>query len=189
MQSDNKAAKTRRGQTLGLTVLELLITLAAIGIVVLIAVPGSDMLLEKYRLKSASSSMITGLELARMEAGTRGSTVILCPSSNGNTCRKDDNWNYGWLVFSDGNGNGKVEEIELIRSFEAPNEHIRIDAEGAVQQRAAFTATGLIGFNEAMSGQFRICLSNSRAPATVVGVDEDGWVHEVPAQDNFCVNG
>jgi len=189
MRVNNRAENKREDLTRGLTVLELLITLAAIGIVVLVAVPGSDILLEKYRLKSASSSMMAGLEMARTEATARSSMVVLCPSSNGHTCRKDGDWNHGWLVFSDGNGNGTVEDIELISSFAAPNPKIRIDADGAVQKRAAFTTTGLVGNNDALSGQFQICLRESDATATLVSVDTDGWVQKIPARDISCAKG
>ena len=189
MHVNNRAENKRGERTQGLTVLELLITLAAIGIIVLVAVPGSDILLEKYRLKSASSAMMTGLEMARTEAGARGSTVVLCPSSNGHTCRTDGDWNHGWLVFSDGNGNGTVEDIELIRSFTAPNPKIRINADGAVQKRAAFTTTGLVGNNDAPGGRFQICLRESDAPATLVSIDADGWVQRIPARDVSCASG
>jgi len=173
----------------GLTVLELLITLAAIGVVVLVAVPGSNLLLEKYRLKSASNSIVTGLELARTEAGARSSTVILCPSSNGHTCRHDGNWDYGWIVFSDGDGNGSVQDIELIRSFEAPNSEIHVVADGALRQKAAFTATGLVGNAQASSGRFLICLQDSDAPPAVVNVDADGWIQKIPASEQSCTTG
>lgn len=178
---------SRRGIQ-GLTVLELMIVLAAIGIVVLVAVPGSDILLKQYRMKQASSSIISGLELARTEASARSSAVVLCPSSNGHTCRKDANWNYGWLVFSDGNRNGTVQDIELIQSFRAPSESITIVASGAVQNRAGFTATGLIPDDEARSGEFQICLKDSNASATEIKIDTDGWVRQIPKSDSGCSN-
>lgn len=177
------------GKAHGLTVLELLIALAAIGIVVLVAVPGTTLLLEKYRLKSASNSIITGLELARTEAGARSSTVILCPSSNGHTCRQDGDWDHGWIVFTDGDGNGSVQDIELLRSFEAPNPEIHVVADGALRQKAAFTATGLVGNQQVNSGTFLICLNDSDTPPAMVKVDADGWIQRVPAPTQSCTAG
>ena len=52
----------------GLTVVELLIILAAIAIVVMISVPGSTVVLEHYRLKAASSNLVESLNLAKQEA-------------------------------------------------------------------------------------------------------------------------
>jgi Tfp pilus assembly protein FimT len=178
--------KRRRGSQHGLSVLELLIVFAAIAVVVLIAVPGSDMLLEKYRLKATYSELLGGLELAKSEAQKRASTVIMCPSSNGHSCRTDHNWNHGWLVFSDGNGNGTAQDIELIQAFEAPNQKIRIVAKRAVETTASFTLTGLVQQNGMQTGLFRICLQDSDAPPIVVIVDEEGWVQPVPVHEEVC---
>ena len=179
-------SKQRHGRQQGLSVLEILIVLAGITIVVLISVPGSNMLLEKYRLKTTSVELLDGLELAKLEASMRSSTAQMCPSSNGHSCRNDGNWNHGWLVFSDGNGNGTVQDIELIRSFSAPNQAIRIVAEGAVQKTASFTLTGLVEGNGAQTGLFKICLNGSESPPSLVSVDEEGWVNMVPANGEVC---
>lgn len=186
MQFKKKAIHKQRHKNRGLTVLEMLIILAAIAVVVLIAVPGSDILLEKYRLKATYSELLNGLELAKSEAQMRGSTVIMCPSSNGHSCRSDHNWNHGWLVFTDGNGNGTAQEIEFIQAFEAPNQKIRIVASGAVEATASFTATGLVEQNEMHAGRFKICLRDSDAPPRVMNVAEDGWVQPVMVHQEVC---
>lgn len=175
-----------RERVLGLTVLEMLIILAALAIIVLISVPSSGPLLAKYHLRSASSEIYSGLQLAQSEAGLRSSTVVMCPSSNGNSCRRDGNWNLGWLVFTDGNGNGVAEEIEIIRSFEAPDQRIQITADGAVRTKAAFTIAGLVADNNTQSGQFRVCLSDSESRPRVISVDREGWLEKVPAGNDFC---
>jgi len=176
-------------KTRGLTVLEMMIVLAAIAVVFVVAVPGSTLLLDKYHMKVASASIVTGLELARSEASARSSTVILCPSSNGHTCRSDSDWSFGWLVFSDGNGDGDVQDIELIKAFDPPNQDIHIQAEGAVHNRAAFTTTGLNPDNKAQSGQFQICPGDSAETATLVTVDSDGWVQKIPSRNSHCPAG
>ena len=186
MQFKKMITRKRPHKSLGLTVLEMLIILAAIAVVVLIAVPGSDILLEKYRLKTTYSSLLNGLELAKSEAQMRSSTVIMCPSSNGHSCRTDYNWNHGWLVFTDGNGNGTAQDIELIRAFQAPNQKIRIVASGAVETAASFTMTGLNEQNGMQTGRFRICLQDSDTPPQVVNVDEEGWVQPVLVHQEVC---
>ena len=166
----NKKHKQRLRNRYGLSVLEMLIVLAAIAITLMISIPGSAMLLEKYRVKATYGNLLTGLELAISEAQIRSSTVRVCPSSNGHTCRSDGNWNLGWLVFTDGNDNGTVEDIELIQAFQAPHRQIRIVAKGAVETVASFTTAGLVKTSEAQTGQFNICLRNSDAPPRVVNV-------------------
>jgi len=173
----------------GFTVLELLIMLAAIAIVILIAVPGSSMVLERHRLKATYNSLVNGLELAKSEANLRNSTVVMCPSSNGQTCRSDGNWNLGWIVFSDGNGDGAVQDIEFIESFEAPSQQIRITAKGAVQASASFTMTGLVGKNDTEKGLFKICYVNSENPPRLVNVTSDGWVQLIRDGNETCQTG
>jgi len=186
---NKKTTGKRPARHFGLSALEVLIFLAAIAIVVLISVPGSTLLLEKYRLKTTQNSLIDTLELAREEAHARNSTVVVCPSSNGNSCRRDNDWNFGWVVFSDGNGNGTVQDIELIKSFEAPPDRIKIEAEGATQSRAAFTTTGLLSHGDSLTGRFRICMNDSAAEPRVLEVRTDGWVQMVAPDNQSCGNG
>lgn len=160
----------------GLTVVELLIILASIAIVVMISVPGSTMVLEHFRLKAASSNLVNSLSLAKEEAVLRNSTVKICPSSNGRFCRTDGNWNHGWLVYSDGNGDGTVQEIELIKAFGAPSQKVRIVTTGAVENIASFTLAGLVPANDMQEGEFHICHEGLDSRAKVVSVDADGWV-------------
>jgi type IV fimbrial biogenesis protein FimT len=166
----------------GMTAVELLIILASIAVVAMISVPGSGMVLEHYRLKSASSDLVESLNMAKMEALKRNSHVKVCPSSNGRFCRSDGNWNFGWLVYSDGNGDGTVQEIEFIQAFEAPNSHISIVADGAVETLASFTLAGLEQDHGAQDGEFIICHNGDKGRSRVVTIDEEGWVQASPIQ-------
>lgn len=160
----------------GLTVVELLIILAAVAVVVVISVPSSTVVLEHFRLKAASSNLASSLNLAKEEAVMRNSTVKVCPSSNGRFCRNDGNWNHGWLVFSDGNGDGTVQEIELVKAYEAPSQRVRIVATGAVEDIAGFTLAGLVPAHETEAGAFHICHEGLDSRAKVVSIDSEGWV-------------
>lgn len=160
----------------GLTVVELLIIVAAIAVVVVISVPSSTVVLEHFRLKAASSNLASSLNLAKEEAMMRNSTVKVCPSSNGRFCRNDGNWNHGWLVFSDGNGDGTVQEIELVKAYEAPSQRVRIVATGAVEDIAGFTLAGLVPAHETEAGAFHICHEGLDSRAKVVSIDSEGWV-------------
>ena len=75
-----------------MTAIELLILVAGVGLLVLISVPGSSMLMERYRLNAVSTELARGLSLARSEAIKRGSTIRLCPSANGRVCGSSPSW-------------------------------------------------------------------------------------------------
>jgi type IV fimbrial biogenesis protein FimT len=166
----------------GMTLIEVLIILSAIAIVVLISVPGSSMVLEHYRLKSASGDLLAGLNLAREEAIKRSSTVRVCPSANGRFCRSDGNWDQGWLVYTDGNADGAVQEIELIQAFPAPSEQIHIVAGGAVAEAASFTVSGLMDHNRYVSGEFHVCHTGVESRGKTIQIDSDGWVQAFPIE-------
>jgi type IV fimbrial biogenesis protein FimT len=189
MHIKGNAAQQGSCKEKGLSVLELLVIFAALAVVILITVPGSTFLLEKYRVRATYAHLLDGLELAKAEAELRSSSAVVCPSSNGKTCRTDGNWNQGWLVFSDGNGNGTAQEIELIRAYAAPNPNIQISAKGAVRSKATFTLTGLVEVDGAQTGQFKICHRGSDSPPRVVIVQEDGWVELVPVHSEVCEKG
>jgi len=172
-----------------MTVVELLIALAVLGIVILVAVPGSSFVVEQYHLRSVSSSLVDGLYMAKDEALKRASTVRVCPSDNGRICRTDGDWNHGWLVYSDGNADGLVQEIELLETFATPGGHVRIIATGAASAAAAFTANGLVRDNGAASGAFVICVGTTDPAARTVVVEEDGWVYVEPADSSRCAAG
>ncbi len=160
----------------GLTVVELLIILAAIAVVVVISVPSSTVVLEHFRLKAASSNLAKSLNLAKEEALLRNSTVKVCPSSNGRFCRNDGNWNHGWLVYSDGNGDGTVQEIEFVKAFGAPSQRVRIVATGAAEDMVSFNLAGLVPAHETDQGEFHVCHEGLDSRAKVVHIDPDGWV-------------
>jgi type IV fimbrial biogenesis protein FimT len=174
---------------LGMTVVEMLMFLAALALVVLISVPGSSMLVEYYRLKSATTDLVAGLDRARTEAVNRASTARVCPSSNGQFCRKDGDWSQGWLVFSDGNGDGIVQDIEFLEAYAAPDEHVQIIASGATRTAAAFTLSGLVPDNDSAKGAFILCYGDSNSRSRTILIEPDGWVNLIPADGKPCETG
>jgi type IV fimbrial biogenesis protein FimT len=173
---------------LGLTAVEVMIGLAVLAVVILVSVPGGSMLIEHYRLKSTSSDLVNGLYLARSEAINRASTVRVCPSADGRSCRTDGDWSLGWLVYSDGNGDEIVQDIELLQAFPAPDSHVHIVALGAAQNSAAFTPTGLVRDNDAAKGEFVLCHGENNGSRAIL-IDTDGWVSLIPTDGQACRTG
>lgn len=172
-----------------MTAIELLILVAALGLLILVTVPGASMLIEKYRLKSASNELARGLSLARAEAIKRGGTVRMCPSADGRACRDDGDWSLGWLVFSDGNADGNVQEFELIEAFDGPAREVRIVGRGPVYHGASFTLAGLKTDEDVSAqsgGEFLVCYLGSDTTARSVVIDEEGWVNVIPSGTAGC---
>lgn len=84
----------------GMTVLELMISMAILAIVSTLAVPGFSSLLHNAGRTTAVNDFIHAVYLARSEAIKRGTVVSLCKSTDGQVCLNHvPEWSTGWMVF------------------------------------------------------------------------------------------
>jgi type IV fimbrial biogenesis protein FimT len=89
---------TRRA--LGVTLIELMVTLAVMAILVTIAAPSFSRLIASNRLTSQTNEFILALNLARSEATRRGHAVTLLATATATPVFQS-----GWRIFADANGN------------------------------------------------------------------------------------
>ena len=83
----------------GVTIVELIVTLAVIAIVTALGVPSMKSAMEDYRSRSTMSSLVADLNLARVEAIKRNRTVIVCPRDGlGASPCSSAKWETGWVV-------------------------------------------------------------------------------------------
>lgn len=88
-----------RRKHLGVTFIELMVTLSLILVLLALAWPRWSALIassEDARLKQALFQTISQLRLAGLNAGV---TVVLCPSHDGVKC--ETQWSAGWLAYRD----------------------------------------------------------------------------------------
>lgn len=95
----------------GVTLIELMVTLAVAAILMTIAVPGMQTFITNNTLAGTGSDFLGILNFARSEAVKRGITVTICPSSNGTSCT--GTWSGGWLAFVDNNTNATVDASDV----------------------------------------------------------------------------
>lgn len=86
----------------GMTLAELVVTLAVAGIISAIAMPAFGDMLTAARVRTAVSDLSADLALARISAISHGRAYVLCPSSDGLQCRRDGRWDAGWIGFHGG---------------------------------------------------------------------------------------
>ncbi len=94
----------RASRTAGFTLLELMITLAIAALLIGLAAPSFTNMIKGNQIAAARASISAGIKGARGEAVERKQPVSICPSTDQSTC--GGNWNDGWIVFVDTDGNG-----------------------------------------------------------------------------------
>lgn len=120
----------------GFTLIELMISVAIVGILAGVAIPSLTRLIEHQRTASATASLHAHMALARMTAVTRNQRTVLCPSSDGKACAPGTDWSTGWMLFSDEDGNKQPDAMDdILRiDLEPTSRHLRINSTAGRQQ-------------------------------------------------------
>lgn len=100
----------------GLTLLELLITIAIISIVVTVSTASFSWIVERSKATTTRSNIERAFALARYAAVTEHTVVTICPLNNFNKCTS--NWALPTFVFRDPDSNLELADTSrLIKEF------------------------------------------------------------------------
>lgn len=120
----------RRLSQLGVTLIELMITLAVLGILVVLALPGYSRWIQNAKIRTASDAILNGLQLARAEAVQRNANVLFALTSG-----------TGWTVTS---GSAVV---QTRAAGEGSSNVILTNVNPSTATRVTFNALGRISTN------------------------------------------
>ena len=104
----------------GLTLVELLTTLAVAGILVATASGGAAHLVDQHRASAAVNQMLGAIRFARHAAVAHRSAATLCPANDARghpsnaKCGRRNTWHNGALVFLDENANGRFDGGDML---------------------------------------------------------------------------
>ena len=91
----------------GFSLVELLASVAIIGILLTLGVPSLARFAADAQLRAQSSAFSVALARARLRAVETAAVVTVCPSPDATTCQPGTDWSAGWLVFDDGQRAGQ----------------------------------------------------------------------------------
>ena len=172
----NPKVSTLRGQK-GLTLIELLVTIAILAILLAIAVPNFITFVQNSRLVGQTNDLVTALNYARSEAIKRGVRVSVCSRLDNTTCSGATvvNWDAGWLVFVNPNNSAVAATtpgtvLQVRQPLE--NGNTLRTTTGTGIQRVTYQNSGFSG----NADTFRLCDSRGAASGRAIMVSLQGRV-------------
>lgn len=129
----------------GFTLIELLVTISVAAILLGIAVPSYNHLIQSNRASTTANRVLSTLMLARSEAIQRNQRVVVCIVQSGSdACDTSSTaWENGVMVFADADGDGVRDTGEAIIQVERPfAKQTSITGNSNVQRAVAFNAGG-----------------------------------------------
>lgn len=151
----------------GLTLIELMVTLAVFGIIASIAVPSFMTMIRNNRIVTQTNNLVGTLQLARSEAVKRGVQVTILSASG-----TDSVWDQGWNIFTDWDGDGVFdsngdatlceteEDCILLTQATLPN-NFTLRTGGNYTEWLAYLPSGLPDSNGGLGNDtFRLCAPN-----------------------------
>ncbi|WP_320824444.1 GspH/FimT family pseudopilin [Reinekea sp.] len=156
-------------QVRGFTLLELMVTMVILVIIAAFAAPSFNNLMRNTRIDSNTSKIRTALTYARSEAVNLGSTVTVCSSTDLLNCNGDQQWETGWIVFSDLDSDGAFDgptttpcvtgnDCVLRVSGALPEDAVLLETNG--ERFVTFTAQGAVVPNASMAFSLALTMPN-----------------------------
>lgn len=135
----------RVGAQSGVTLVELLVALAVMAILLTLAVPSMQALVNGNRLRAATNETLATLQAARIEAIRANRRMVACLSADPNADAPVCNGNgaSGWIVFQDADRNGKYAATERLVRRASVAGAVRLLGSAALNDRVTFNADGM----------------------------------------------
>ncbi|MEY2873761.1 MAG: hypothetical protein RLZZ373_1132 [Pseudomonadota bacterium] len=150
----------------GFTLVELMVTVAVLGILAMVAMPGLTAFTARNRLSGLSSDFVSSLALARTEAARAGLPVLVLPADGGVT---GNEFAKGWNLYLDRNSNGSFDSGDtLIRTYGALPSTLKMQGTSPIQ----FTAIGYL--TPAAAVNFVLCPSAGLRDGVQITVPPNG---------------
>jgi type IV fimbrial biogenesis protein FimT len=168
-------------QDRGFTLIEAMVALALLSILASIATPGFTQMIHAQQLRSASIDLALAFTTARHEAITRQRLVLI---DNG-----DGEWASGWQIFVDQNGNGTLDEGELVlRTGDASAAGVRISGNTPVSRYVRYMPSGLAKMQSGafQAGTITLCHADGEQQIRKLVLSATGRLRTVKEAAGSC---
>ncbi len=171
----------------GITLAELLVTLAILSLVVTLAIPSYAEFIARQRVRGAAELLYSAMVLTRSEAAKRSVRVTLCKASGGQ-CRDSGGWEQGWLGFVDPNSNGVIDPGEVVLMRQEALSGVVLTGNAPVRSYVSFVPFGralLLG-GGFQAGTLTACADRPGVEARVVVLSAIGRIRTATSGEE-CV--
>ena len=186
----------------GFTLIELMITIAIAAILMTLAVPSFSLMINNSKITSKTNEFIGSLNLARSEALKRSNNVSMCKSNTTySACVSDgtiDSYSQnGWLIFSDCNADGVVDNtvaaaacadggVDTIIKVGESNDAVKIDYQ---MDFLTYNLSGRIVQGGDIEIPVETTTSNTSIKKNKITINRIGRVRSCKVDGSFdCVN-
>jgi type IV fimbrial biogenesis protein FimT len=156
----------------GISLIEVMVTLAIVAIVVGLALPSLQGVLGGSEMRATGNQLMYSLQTARSEAIKRSTPVALCPSKNqpANAPVCDGTYEDGWIVFVDADQNGvQSEGDEVLQQSEALPPKFSITPDKLFEEAVFFSLSGtsVTSAGRPISGNINISSQSTNQTRTI----------------------
>lgn len=157
-----------------MTLTELMMTLAVLGILVGVSAPYLQDTLRNWRITSQTNDLLSDFGSARGQAAGLSVTVTMCASSNGTSCT--GTWDQGRLIFTDADADGSVDTGDaVVRKIPAINSSTTLAAANlSTAGRVQFRPTGMAAGVTGSGATFKFCDSRTGPHGRTVTLSATG---------------
>ncbi len=126
----------------GISLFEIIIVLAILGISLSLSIPTFSTTLANYRLKSAILILEKDLRFAKNKSNQTKQRVSMCISIDHMNCISDNSydWHQGWIVFIDSNNSFKPLPSNILKIQEPFHSSIKIMSSRNIQHGVQFNS-------------------------------------------------
>ena len=98
----------------GFTLLELMVTAGILAIVLVIALPSFQSVVNNARIASARDGLANAIKMTRSEAVFSKIPTTICASVDQQSCSGTGDWDNGWIIFNDADADGQIDNGDTL---------------------------------------------------------------------------